>query len=306
MRSISQIYAEAVKVRNNYLQLTELNTKRSKSKMSIMNLLTYVMAVLIYTYETILSAFEVEVAGIINRRVNGTGLWYCEMAKKFQYNPVTQTNDGMKYNDDLLKIEYTKEDDERKIIAKAVYQDLEDERAIFLKVCKDNTNQEEVSNGTAYMPLTETELLAFREYVDEIKFIGAIVYCTSVPADIMAIVSSKEYPIYYDDNYITKEQALSRIKDAIIKFAQDLEYNGYLRYQSVIDVIQSIEHIYDVSYGVKIMVQSYNEMYNTYQSPVAVGNRVRLESGYIKIMDANGKCTINEDNIYLMPKSMMQ
>ena len=39
MRSVSQIYSEAVSTRNNYLQLTELNTGRSNSKLSMLNLL---------------------------------------------------------------------------------------------------------------------------------------------------------------------------------------------------------------------------------------------------------------------------
>lgn len=49
MRSVSQIYSEAIATRNNYLQLTELNSGRTNSKMSIMNLMTYVVAVCIYT-----------------------------------------------------------------------------------------------------------------------------------------------------------------------------------------------------------------------------------------------------------------
>ena len=86
MRSVSQIYSEAVNIRNNYLQLTELNTGRSNSKLSIINLLTYVVAVCIHTYEAVLDIFQVRIAEVLNGRVNGTPDWYAIMSKKFQYN----------------------------------------------------------------------------------------------------------------------------------------------------------------------------------------------------------------------------
>ena len=72
MRSVSQIYSEAVATRNNYLQLTELNTGRSNSKLSMINLLTYVVAVCIHTYEAILDLFQVKIVEVLNGRINGT------------------------------------------------------------------------------------------------------------------------------------------------------------------------------------------------------------------------------------------
>ena len=93
MRSVSQIYSEAVSTRNNYLQLTELNTGRSNSKLSMFNLLTYVVAVCIHTYEAVLDLFQVRIAEVLKGRINGTPDWYAMMAKKFQYNSVTESGD---------------------------------------------------------------------------------------------------------------------------------------------------------------------------------------------------------------------
>ena len=88
MRSVSQIYSEIVTTRNNYLQLTELNSGRTNSKLSMMNLITYVTAVCIHTYEAVLDVFQLKIAEILNGRINGTPDWYVMTAKKFQYNPL--------------------------------------------------------------------------------------------------------------------------------------------------------------------------------------------------------------------------
>ena len=85
-KSLSQIYSEAIQTRNNYLQITELNSGLTNSKMSILNLITYVMSVLIHSYHVMLDIFEIEIANIISTRINGTAQWYVIMATKFQYN----------------------------------------------------------------------------------------------------------------------------------------------------------------------------------------------------------------------------
>lgn len=136
MRSVSQIYSEAVTTRNNYLQLTELNTGRSNSKLSMINLLTYVVAVCIHTYEAILDLFQVRVAEVLNGRINGTPDWYAIMAKKFQYNHVTETGDELVFNEETMKIEYSKVDASHRIVEKAAWQTDADGRALTLKVCK--------------------------------------------------------------------------------------------------------------------------------------------------------------------------
>ena len=69
-KSLSQIYSEAIQTRNNYLQITELNSGLTNSKMSILNLITYVMSVLIHSYHVILDIFEIEIANIISTRIN--------------------------------------------------------------------------------------------------------------------------------------------------------------------------------------------------------------------------------------------
>lgn len=304
MRSVSQIYSEAVNTRNNYLQLTELNTGRSNSKLSMINLLTYVVAVCIHTYEAVLDLFQLRMAEVLKGRINGTPDWYAIMAKKFQYNSVTETGDELRFNDETMKIEYAKMDASRRIIEKAAWQT--EDKALILKVCKANDNSNEVNNGIPYMPLSEYELTAFRMFIQQIKFIGADIYCESSPADIVTIVADKYNPIFYNDSYVTAAQALTELQQAIIDFANSMEFNGMFYYQAVLDVIRKTEHIVDISNNIKIFIQSYNTTDRKYDEPVELQNRIKLKSGYIRLLDTNSAITINSNNLTLVPASKME
>ena len=305
MRSVSQIYSEAITIRNNYLQLTELNTGRSNSKLSMLNLLTYVVAVCIHTYEAVLDLFQVRLAEIINGRINGTPDWYAMMAKKFQYNKVTGTGDVLQFNEDTLKVEYITVDTSKRIIEQAAWQSDATGRSITLKVSKANDNSNEVNNGVPYMPLNDNELTAFRLYIQQIKFVGADIYCESTPGDIISIVTDNEHPIFYNDSYVTAAQALLEIQQALIEFSNDIEYNEIFYYQSVLDVIRKIEHISDIGNGIKIFIKQYNTAEGKYDEPIELTGRIRLRSGFIRWIDENSATTINTDNIALAPASKM-
>lgn len=88
------------------------------------------------------------------------------------------------------------------------------------------------------MALNDYELTAFRMFIQQIKFVGADIYCESSPGDIVTIVADKHNPIFYNDSYVTAAQALTELQQAMIDFANEMEFNGMFYYQSVLDVIR--------------------------------------------------------------------
>ena len=302
-RTLSQIYAQAVYTRNSYLQLTELNSGRTENKMSMMNLLTYVMSVLIHTYETMLDVFEVNIAQSIKSRVNGTPPFYVRMAQLFQYNPVTGTGDTFGFNEETLMLQYDEVNESHRIVTMAAWQPCSTNDGIVLKVCKDNDSSEMIENGVLYQPLTDTEMTALKIYINQVKFIGSKIYCISLPGDIITIKCSDDAAIYYNDDYITREQALLNIQVALSDFTKNFSYNGYLYYQSIIDKLQTVENIEDIDAGIVVQVESYNAEDKEYKAPISVTSRYLTESGHIRFFDKNGKTTINLDNIVLKPNS---
>lgn len=301
-RTIKQIYSEAIYVRNNYLQLTELDSGRTQSKMSIMNLMTYVMSVLIYTYEVVLDAFQINVVKSVSSRINGTPAWYAAMALKFQFDPINMRGDKMVFNEDTFSVEYESVDDSHKIITNAAYEEYSIHDAIILKVSKDNDDSSETDNAMFYKPLTDVELAAFKSYIKAIKFVGAKVYCTSMPGDIITIRSNGA-SIYYDEMYTTDASVLNGIKEALVGYVKSLKYNQYVYYQSFIDAIQGVDHVLNIDAGIVVEVRTYNQANGIYNEPIQIIGQYRPKSGYVGFIDEFGNATINLDNLQLTPIS---
>lgn len=293
-RNISQIYAEAIHTRNNYLQLTELDSGRTTSKMSVLNCITYTAAVLIHTYETMLDVFQVNIAKTIANRINGTAPYYATIAKLFQFDPISRTGDKLVFNSESCKIEYETINESHRIIAQSSWENYTQEDAIVLKVCKASTDSNDTDNGTLYTQLSDAELTAFKQYISAIKFCGAKIYCQSIPGDMVRIHTSASSPIYYDDTLLTHGQALQNIKKAIATYTKEFEYDSYISYQKIIDAIQNAEGITDVSANVTVGVSLYNNDKGIYNSEIKLTGRLRSRSGYLRFFDEDGESTLDE------------
>ena len=307
-RSISQIYSEAVFNRNNYLQITEVDSGilNSRSKMSIMNLFTYVMSVLIYTYETILDIFEVNIAKLLSQRINGTPEYYAFIAKKYQYDAVAGAPDELYFDEDALKVKYSVIDTSHQIVTQSAWEynlttttnndgeEIEIRNGIILKVCKDATDTSDSESGAVYQPLSNAEMTGFRSYINQVKFLGAKISCISTYGDILTISNCN---IKYNKDYVTAAQAFASVKAALINYAQNIGYNGYIYYQSIIDAIQSADYILDIEPGTVITLTPFDSALNAYGEPVTLNGRMTAYSGYITFLDSEDNSTINTDNL---------
>lgn len=292
-KTLSQIYSEAVQLRNKYLHITELDSGKTNSKMSMLNLITYVQAVLTHSYQTLLDVFETEIATLITNRINGTPLWYVNMASKFQYDSDNGVGDELTFDEDTLKIKYKQTDESHRIIAKAAYIDNNDKTGIILKVAKDNSDSDKSTSGVNYMPLTTQELTAFKSYIDQIKFVGSSIQSMSVPGDIITI---KNCNVVYDDRYITSDQAFSDIQSALLGYVKAFDYNAFIYSQVIIDTIMSIDYISSVGTDTEIWAKQYNPTTRTYDAEKQLKNMQRAYSGYVKFTDENGNSTITTSN----------
>ena len=306
MRSISQIYSEAVYNRNNYMQLTELDSgiTNKKSKVSILNLFTYVMSVLIYTYETILDVFEINIAKLLSQRINGTPEYYAMVAKKYQFNPSTLTPDKLVFDEDTLKIGYETVDKAHQIITQSAWEynivqttTDEDEvveirNGIILKVCKDRSASED--EAAVYEPLSVAEMTGFRNFINQIKFLGAKIACVSTYGDVLTISNCV---IKYNKDYITADQAFESVKQALVKYAKGLGYNAYVYYQAIVDAIQGAEYVLDVEAGTIVTLTPFDPSNNQYGDAINVTSRQTAYSGYVTYINGNGVSTINRTNL---------
>lgn len=309
-RSISQIYSEAVAMRNDYLQISPLNGGRSESKLSVINIMTYVMAALIYSYEVLLDVFQLQIAQLISERASGTPRYYAKMANYFQYNPDTEAMDELVYDDSSFQIKFKTYNESHRIIAKSSCQS-DAKMGLVLKVCKDNSNSISNDGGGVYTRLSTSELTAFKNYIDEIKFVGAKIYCRSTFGDILSINAT----VIYDDLYIDASQALQNVKTALTNYIKALDFDGYVYYQSVIDAIQNAEHITSVSGAnadsengkyATVTMSAYDEASGKYTAPIDIVERRSPNSGYLTFVDETDKerkTTLVADDSHLIFKA---
>lgn len=289
-RTLSQIYTQATAARNSYLQLTSLTPSvLSSSKMSLLNAFTYMVSVLIYSYETILDAFEVNLLGIISQRMPGTDAYYLRMAKLFQYNEITGLGDSMVLDEETLNMKYETEDEDHRIITHVAYQyDNDSKYDLILKVCKNGESGE----GGFCEPLSNYELTAFKKYIDTIKFIGTEIQCISCPGDILYVNTI----VYYDDTYVTADQASEDVKAALTDYINNLDYNSYIYFQSVIDAIQAVPHIKFVDGSSTLHVRKYNSNTREYGDKIQINDISQLYAGYATFLDENGVSTLIMEN----------
>lgn len=268
--------------------------------------MTYVMAALIYSYEVLLDVFQVQVAQLITERASGTPSYYVKMAKYFQFNPSTLAMDEMEYDEDTFQPKFKTLDETHQIIAKAAYEPYTS-TGIVLKVCKNNSNSSDTDGGGIYTCLSSDELTAFKNYMDEIKFVGAKIYCRSILGDILSVNAT----IIYDDLYIDEKQALENVKTALINYIKTLDFNGYVYYQSVIDAIQSAEHIVSISGAngedyAKVTISEYDETKQSYKEAEKVVERRTPASGYLTFVNESlsGKpTTLKADSAHFIFKA---
>ncbi len=91
----------------------------------------------------------------------------------------------------------------------------------------------------------------------------------------------------------------------MIDFANEMEFNGMFYYQSALDVIRKTEYITDIGNNIKIYVSSYNSEDRKYNESVELIGRIKLKSGYIRLLDTDSAITVNSDNLTLVPASKM-
>ena len=154
-RTIRQIYEEAVAERNKRLELAEFS---NDSKMSVMNGVAWMVAALIYTFESILDVFAVDVSETLDSRINGTPRYYAEALLRYQ------KGDTLRVREDGLGFGYASEDPTKRIVTQVSYTESTDDRNVdsklILKVATGERGMlreieaEELMQITAYVNLS--------------------------------------------------------------------------------------------------------------------------------------------------------
>jgi hypothetical protein len=228
-RTITDIQNEIIAQVQGNATLSLLLT--SNSKTAIWRLTTYVVAVCIWTLETLFDIHTTDVNEVISKLKPHSLRWYAEKARAFQFG-YNLVDDADIYDNSTLtdtQIEASKVVDYAAVV--------EQERGLRIKVAKDN--------GTDLAALSNTELNAFKEYMKRIKDAGVRLNITTGAADGLKL----GLDIYYNPLVIKSDGTrldgtnAEPVQTAIKTYLKNLPFNGVFVLQSIVDVLQGVDGV---------------------------------------------------------------
>lgn len=227
-RTLNTIYKEAVAERNKRLELSEFS---SDSKLSILNGMTWVVATVIYSFETILDIFAYDISETINKRINGTPDYYARALLQYQ------KGDELTVREDGLAFGYASVDESKRIITQVSYEESTDDVNLDSKlVLKVATGEK--GNLSA---IAADELVQIRIYLNRIKFAGTRVEVTSLPGDLLV----PRLSVYWD-GAVPEAEVYDNIEAALNEYMMNIDFNAGIYVSKVIAAIRSAAHVTDV------------------------------------------------------------
>ena len=227
-RTIKDIYTEAIAERNKRMELTEFN---SDSKLSIMNGLTWVVAAIIHSFETLLDVFAVDISNTINNRINGTPVYYTNALLQYQKgNTLSVREDGLAFG-------YSNIDETKRMITQVSYTESVDDHnldsKLILKVA--------VGEKGHLAPLPVSELVPVNAYINKMKFAGTRIEVISREGDILI----PRISVFFDGG-IPESEIYDKIEEKLDEYIMQMPFDSSIYVSSVIEAVRSVEHVTDV------------------------------------------------------------
>lgn len=203
------------------------------SKVSIENILLYIVAAAIWTHEKLFDAHKAEVENIIAQQKPHTLRWYVNKVKLFRAGQTL-----IEGTDEYDNEGYTAEDIEGLQVVKFAAA-TETNTTIYIKVATESAGVKQ--------PLSAEQLAGLKSYIKEVKDAGVRVDVINAPACYL-ILGMKIYydPMVLDATGKNTSTAEETVKKAIKSYIENLPFNGEYSNMALTDVIQQVE-------GVKIV-----------------------------------------------------
>lgn len=236
------------------------------SKVSIENLLLYIVAAAIWTHERLFDTHKTEVEDIIARLKPHTLRWYVDKVKQFRYGQTlidgTDQYDDTNLTDDQIEA--------MKIVHFAAASEAEGNATVYIKVATDN-------NG-AKQPLTDDQLNALKAYIAEVKDAGVRVMLINEPADLLNL----DITVFYDPLTLDAQgtSLLNRNKPAetaINDYIENLPFNSEFSLTALTNAVMQ-------AHGVKLaQVNRAEHKTDTATGFTNISDRTTPHSGYYRI-----------------------
>ncbi len=254
-RSVTDIVTSIFADKNSRPELSSLT---STSKAAVWRNWVFVAANAQQVLETIQDRFEVEVNDMIASNFIGTLQWYAERAKEFQlgYDLILS---GTKFMYPLV--------DTTSQIIKAVSVTENSGSTVYIKIAKENS-------GGDLVALTAQEKTQFVKYMTKVKLAGTKINVVSLTADQLVMSG---VTVYYDSIFAPSVIKVA-VENALRTYTKSIPFDGKVKLNDVIDVIQRVGGVNDVVIG-SLAIKSGFDI-------IPVGRQIELPAGYVNEADS--------------------
>ena len=227
-RTVREIYQEAVRERSRRMELSEF---MSDSKLSILNGITWAVSAVIYSFETLLDVFAIDISTTINNRINGTPAYYANALLQYQ------KGDTLTVREDGLAFGYALTDETKRIVTQVSYSesssDVNLDNKLILKVAtgqRGNLSQ-----------ISAEDLVMINSYIAQIKFAGTRIEVTSRSGDVLI----PRLSLYYD-GAVSETEIYDHLEEKLNEYVMNIDFDAGVYVSKIIDAVKKVEHVTDV------------------------------------------------------------
>lgn len=273
-RTIKEIYNEAVAERNRRLELAEF---ASDSKLSVMNGILWVVAAAIYSFETLLDVFAVDISEAINGRINGTPAYYANALLQYQQG------DELTVREDGLAFGYPNVDESKRIITQVSYVESTDDRNLDSKLIL------KVATGTKgnLSAIPPEDLVPINAYIGKLKFAGTRVEVISTKGDVLI----PRLTVFHD-GAVPESEVYDAIEEQLNAYMMEIDFDAAVYVSRLTDAVRRAEHVTDVHIDEDAVPEqgifiASHDTDGHIRTPQRVARMTHTASGYLK--ESSGK-----------------
>lgn len=273
-RTIKEIYNEAVAERNRRLELAEF---ASDSKLSVMNGILWVVAAAIYSFETLLDVFAVDISEAINGRINGTPAYYANALLQYQQG------DELTVREDGLAFGYPNVDETKRIITQVSYVESTDDRNLDSKLIL------KVATGTKgnLSAIPPEDLVPINAYIGKLKFAGTRVEVISTKGDVLI----PRLTVFHD-GAVPESEVYDAIEEQLNAYMMEIDFDAAVYVSRLTDAVRRAEHVTDVHIDENAVPEqgifiASHDTDGHIRPPRRVARMTHTASGYLK--ESSGK-----------------
>lgn len=232
----------------------------SSSSAAEWRLWTHCVAYAIYLFEVVLDTFQSEMDADVEKEVAGTVTWYNDKCYEFQMGY------ELTFNSTTGLLEYEKEDTSAQVVKIASVSVSDDNTIIFRVATEDDEGN--------IVPLTSSQLLNFKNYVDAIKFAGTKSQVISTDADDVRY----EIKVYYNP-----ANPVDTVREAVLEALE--EFKTSQKFGGVIYTHKMLEAVTAVTGVVTAKMVSLSRKGTDVEEFVDIDTLAYLYAGYFNYTD---------------------